>query len=259
MRDVFEEIFSEEDLERPDPTESARRNMRSLRRRFYTDAAVVPGAAGFAVTLDGRPVRTPARRALAAPVRPLAEAIAAEWRAQAEFVDPAGMPHTRLANTTIDGVAAARDEVAAEIAKYLETDLVCYRADSPAGLVARESLHWDPVLAWARGLGADFAVGTGVIHVAQPARAIATVRARLPRDPWRLGAAHAITTLTGSALIALAVAEGALDRDAAWAAAHVDEDWNTELWGRDELALARRTFRSAEMAAAARVLAEITD
>jgi chaperone required for assembly of F1-ATPase len=259
MRDVFEEIFAKESsAARLDPTEAARRNMRARRKRFYQDAAVTEDAAGFAVVLDGRPIRSPARRALAAPRRALAEAIAAEWRAQAQFIDPAGMPLTRLANTIIDGVAAARDEVEGEIAKYLGADLVCYRVASPAGLVARQALHWDPVIAWARdALGADFAVGEGVMHIVQRADAIAAARARVPGDPWRLGATHAITTLTGSALIALAVAAGAMDRDAAWTGAHVDEDWNMDLWGRDDQALARRAFRFAEMAAATQVLAEV--
>jgi chaperone required for assembly of F1-ATPase len=259
MRDVFEEIFAKESsAARLDPTEAARRNMRALRKRFYQDAAVTEDAAGFAVVLDGRPIRTPARRALAAPRRALAETIAAEWRAQAQFIDPAAMPLTRLANTIIDGVAAARGEVESEIVKYLGSDLVCYRAASPAGLVARQALYWDPVIGWAReALGADFAIGAGVMHIAQSADAIAAARARVPGDPWRLGATHAITTLTGSALIALAVAAGAMDRDAAWTAAHVDEDWNTDLWGRDDQALARRAFRFTEMAAATRVLAEV--
>ena len=258
MRDVFEEIFALQGLERVDPTESARRNMRALRRRFYEEVGVRDDPAGFAVTLDGRPIRTPARRVLAAPRRPLAEAIAAEWRAQTEFIDPAGMPMTRLANTIIDGVAAARDEVAAEIVKYLGSDLVCYRAASPQRLVARQSLHWDPILAWAKAaLGAGFATVQGIIHVPQPDDAIARAGAAIPRDPWRLGAVHTVTTLTGSALIALALASGDIGTDAAWDAAHVDEDWNMELWGRDELALKRRAYRFAEMTAAAVVLTEM--
>jgi chaperone required for assembly of F1-ATPase len=258
MRDVFDEIFAQQASERLDPTEAARRNMRALKPRFYEVAGVRDDPAGFAVVLDGRPIRTPARRALAAPVRSFAEAIAAEWGAQAEFIDPAAMPLTRLANTVIDGVAAAQDEVRAEIVKYLGSDLVCYRAAAPEGLVARQARHWDPILAWARAtLGAGFAVGHGIVHVPQPQDAVAHASAAIPRDPWRLGAVHVITTVTGSALIALAVAGGDLGRDAAWAAAHVDEDWNMEVWGRDELALKRRAYRLAEMDAAVRVLTEV--
>ena len=258
MRDVFEEIFALQGLEPVDPTESARRSMRTLKRRFYDAVAVRDDPAGFAVVLDGRPIRTPGRRTLAAPCRPLAAAIADEWRAQADYIDPAGMPMTRLANTVIDGVAAAQDEVAGEIAKYLGSDLVCYRAATPEGLVARQALHWDPILAWAKAaFGAGFATVCGIVHVPQPDAAIARAAAAIPRDPWRLGAVHTVTTLTGSALIALALARGDIGRDDAWAAAHVDEDWNMEMWGRDELGLKRRTYRFAEMTAAAHVLAEV--
>jgi chaperone required for assembly of F1-ATPase len=258
MRDVFEEIFALQELEPVDPRELARRNMRALKRRFYEAVAVRDDPAGFAVVLDGRPIRTPARRALAAPRRPLAEAIADEWRAQTEFIDPAGMPMTRLANTIIDGVASVPDEVADEIVQYLGSDLVCYRAKTPQRLLARQSLHWDPILAWAKAaLGAEFATVQGITHVRQPNEAIARAGAAIPRDPWRLGAVHASTTLTGSALIALALARGDIRLDAAWAAAHVDEDWNMELWGRDELGVKRRAYRFAEMTAAACVLAEM--
>ncbi len=146
-------------------------------------------------------------------------------------------------------------EVAAEIEQYLGSDLLFYRAEAPEGLVARHAQHWDPVLAWAREkFGARFVLAQGVVHVAQPSEAVAAMRARIPTDPWRLAALSSITALTGSALIALALAEGALDVEAAWAAAHVDEDWQMSQWGRDELALARRDYRFAEMQAAATVL-----
>jgi chaperone required for assembly of F1-ATPase len=257
MRDVFEEIFALESLDPVDPRELARRNMRALKRRFYETAAVREDADGFAVLLDERPVKTPARRGLVAPCRPLAEAIAEEWQGQKEFVDPAGMPMTRLANTIIDGVAAAPEEVAAEIVKYLGSDLVCYRASTPQGLVERQVRHWDPVLAWAKSvLGAEFLTAGGIAFRPQPDEAIARAGAAIPRNPWRLGAVHAATTLTGSALIALALAAAELGLDAAWTAAHVDEDWNMDFWGRDDLAMKRREYRFAEMAAAARILAE---
>jgi chaperone required for assembly of F1-ATPase len=258
MRDVFEEIFALENLEPADPRDLARRNMRTLKQRFYEAASVHEAPEGFAVLLDGRPIKTPARRALAAPRRPLAEAIAQEWRAQAEFIDPATMPMTRLANTIIDGVAAAEDEVVAEVVKYLGSDLVCYRATTPQGLVERQERHWDPILAWANAaLGAEFITVFGVTFRPQPDDAVARASIAIPRDPWRLGAVHAATTLTGSALIALALAHGELGVDAAWTAAHVDEDWNVEFWGRDELGMRRRAYRFAEMMAAASVLAEM--
>jgi chaperone required for assembly of F1-ATPase len=260
MRDLFTEIFENQPL---DPTEAARRNMRpSVRKRFYQRAHVgEPEAGGFTVLLDGRPVKTPARRDLAAPTRALAEALAGEWDAQQDLIDPARMPLTRLANAIIDAVTSASAPVAAEVAKYLSTDLLFYRAGTPAGLVSSQARHWDPVLDWAReALGARFVLAEGVMHVAQPGEAITAARQAIPADPsnvkeiWRLGAVASITTLTGSALLALAVAHGALDAGAAWQAAHVDEDWQMQQWGRDTLALARRDYHFAEMQAAATVL-----
>jgi chaperone required for assembly of F1-ATPase len=165
------------------------------------------------------------------------------------------MPLTRLANTIIDGVAAARDEVAAEIRKYVASDLLLYRAEGPELLRRRQTQLWDPLLIWARdALGADFKSGTGIVHVPQSAAALSAVGAGLPSDEWQLGALHAATTLTGSALIALALWHGALAVEPAWQAAHVDEDWNMEQWGRDEIALQRRTARFAEFKAAVLVL-----
>jgi chaperone required for assembly of F1-ATPase len=240
------------------PMEAARRGARPiLHRRFYRQAASGYDGALYAVLLDDKPVRTPAGRALAVPTLALADVLAAEWNAQDDIIDPAKMPLTRLANVIIDGVADRPGPVAAEVEKYLASDLVCYRADSPRGLAERQAQHWDPVLAWARAaLGARFLLAEGVVHVAQPEPALDATRAAIPADPWRLGAVHTVTALTGSALIALALAHGAITPDEAWRAAHVDEDWNMEQWGRDALALERRAFRFAEFEAAARVLRE---
>jgi chaperone required for assembly of F1-ATPase len=153
-------------------------------------------------------------------------------------------------------VIDAPGAVAAEIEKYLASDLVVYRAPAPPSLVARQAQVWDPIIEWARGtLGAGFVLAEGINFVAQPEAALAAARAAIPGDPWRLGALHAITTLTGSALIALAVLADRLTPEEAWAAAHVDEDWNMGFWGRDEPALERRAVRFAEMKAAAMVLA----
>ena len=251
MRDLFESPTPE------DASGAARRSMRpSLRRRFFTTVEIQAGENGYDIRLDGKPVRTPARRVLGAPTARLAEALAAEWDAQREVIDPARMPLTRLANAIIDGVATTPFPVAEEIAKYLASDLLFYRAAGPRQLRERQEEHWDPILAWVHeALGADFVLGEGVIHVAQPEAALAAARAAIPADSWRLGAVHAVTTLTGSALIALAMSRGRLSADAAWQAAHVDEDWNMEQWGRDEMALERRAFRFAELEAAALVLA----
>ncbi len=254
MRDILTDIFHNQPL---DPMELARRGARTaLRKRFYRTAAVEEAGEGFALLLDGKAVKTPARHTLVAPTRRLAEAVAAEWAAQASVIDPARMPLTRLANAVIDAVAQQPLPVAEEIAKYLGSDLLCYRAEAPAGLVERQARHWDPVLAWAAdALGARFVLAQGVMHVAQADEAIAAARAAIPAEPWRLGAVASVTTLTGSALLALALARGPIDAEAAWAAAHVDEDWQMSQWGRDELALQRRAFHFADLQAAATVLA----
>jgi len=256
LRDIFTDLFP---TEPPDPVAAVRRDMRPpLPRRFYRQAGVEEGEGAFRIVLDGRPVRTPARRPLAVPSRALAAAIAGEWDAQGETIDPATMPLTRLANSILDGVAAAPAPVAAEIEKYLGSDLLFYRAEAPQALVERQARHWDPVLTWAReALGARFVLAQGIVYVAQPPAALAAARAAIPGDPWRLGALHVVTTLTGSALIALALLHGRLSVDEAWDAAHVDEDWNMEQWGRDALALARRAARRAELQAAAMVLAAL--
>ena len=258
MRELFDEITAANPL---DPLESARRSTRRpMRARFFKNAQVEERDGGFHIALDGRPVRTPARRMLQAPTRALAEHIAKEWNAQGDVIDPARMPLTRLANAIIDGVAEAAAEIAAEVEKYLACDLVLYRADAPQGLALRQCAAWDPVVDWAAvTLGARFDCASGMAFHAQPEPALRAARAAIPRsdtanDIWRLGAIHSITTLTGSALIALAVAQCALGAAQAWAAAHVDEDWNMEQWGRDEIALALRAERFAELQAAALVL-----
>jgi chaperone required for assembly of F1-ATPase len=258
MRDVFEEIFSKPPR---NPMEAARLAMRApARARFYREVQTGESEAGFPILLDGRPVRTPAKQALAAPTEALAQRIAAEWAAQGATIDPVAMPLTRLANAIVDGVIPAPLPVAQEVENYLGTDLLFYRASAPEALVALQRRHWDPVIEWVReALGARFAPAEGVMHVRQPDQAIAAAARAIPRgqgvrEAWRLGALNAVTTLTGSALIALALDARALTVAAAWAAAHVDEDWNMETWGRDELALQRRAFHRAEFEAAAAVL-----
>ena len=259
MRDIFEDIFQGEPI---DPIAAARRNARpTLRRRFYERVSIEEGEGGHGLKLDGRPVRTPARRVLAAPTRGLAEVLAAEWEAQREIIDPARMPATRLANSIIDGVADKTVAVAAEVEKYLASDLVFYRAETPDGLIALQSAAWDPLIDWARdALGARFVCTQKLAFIAQTQAALKTAGAAIPHDAtngvdlWRLGALHAITTMTGSALIALAVLHRRLSMEEAWAAAHVDECWNMDFWGQDQPALERRAFQFAEMQAAARVL-----
>jgi len=226
-------------------------------RRFYADVAVVEGEAGFGVALDGRPARTPGRRLLAAPTSAAADVIAAEWRAQGETIQPAGMHATRIANTALDSFDDRIGNVQADIAAYAASDLVFYRAGEPEGLVMAQNAAWNPVVAWAEAtLGVRFVLAEGVVHQAQPENALAAVRAALaPRvEPIGLAALHVMTTLTGSCLIALMAAEGALAGDQAWDASLVDESWNASLWGRDEEAERRLAARRAEFLTAAALL-----
>ncbi|MBP0615325.1 ATP12 family chaperone protein [Jiella mangrovi] len=229
-----------------------------LPKRFYKAVAVTETPQGFAVSLDGRPVKTPARKPLAVPTKPAADAIAAEWEAQSERIDPASMPVTRLANTVIDGILDDPEPVRAEIARFAETDMMFYRAGEPERLVERQRERWDPILAWAEErLGARFTLAEGVMHVAQPDASLAVVRAHLQgfADGFSVAALHQMTTLTGSALLAMAIADGRLSAEEAWALAHLDEDWNVEQWGADDEAMARRDARWQEMQAAAVMLA----
>jgi chaperone required for assembly of F1-ATPase len=253
MRELFDEAFGKSPL---DPEEAVRRTTRGPRRkRFYAHAGVVDAADGFAITLDDKSIRTPSGRALVAPTRTIADAIAAEWEAQGENIDPLTMPLTRFANSVIEGVVGRVEVVAEDVAKYFQSDLLFYRAGHPEALVAREAMHWDPVLFWAaETLGAHFILAEGIMHVRQPESAVAAARAALPDDPWSIAALHVITTLTGSALLALALMRGVLNSDQVWAAAHVDEDWNAEKWGVDEEVAARRAARLVDFRAAASIL-----
>jgi len=257
MRELFEEGAGPSAL---DPTEAARRSSRApVRNRFYAAVGVASLPEGFAVELDTRTVHTPARRALVAPRAAIAEAIGAEWEAQAKVIDPLSMPLTRLANSIVDGVVERASEVADDIVNYLGSDALFYRAEHPEALVARQAAQWDPLVFWAaEQLGAHFILVEGIVHVRQPDQAIATARAALPDDPWRLGALHAVTTLTGSALLALALLRGRLEAEAVWTAAHVDEDWNAEQWGIDEEVANRRAARRRDFDAAALMLAALS-
>lgn len=253
MKELFDEVAGHSPH---DPREVSQQSARAaLRKRFYKDATVSEGPDGFSVTLDGKPVRTPGKKLLAAPTRELAQIMADEWSTQAENIDPMSMPMTRLANAAIDGVADNAAAVRDDIAKYFGSDLLFYRASFPEELIARQAEHWDPVLRWAAAdLGAHFILGEGVMHVAQPDRAIAAAREALPEDAWRLAAMHVATTLTGSALLALALQRKAREEAQVWAAAHVDEDWNSQQWGEDEEVASRRASRLSDFEAAAKVL-----
>jgi chaperone required for assembly of F1-ATPase len=253
MRELFDEVAGQSAV---DPMEAARRSARAVqRKRFYTSAGVGEADGGFTVTLDGRPIKTPSGRTVIVPVRALAETIAAEWRAQSEFIEPLTMPLTRFANSVVQGVVEQIEAVREDVAKYFASDLLFYRAGHPEGLAAREAAHWDPILFWAaEALGAHFILAEGVMHVRQPDSAIAAARAGLPNNPWAIAAMHMITALTGSALLALALFHGVIDPDQAWTAAHVDEDWNAEKWGLDEEVAARKVAKLVDFKAAASIL-----
>ena len=240
-----------------DPVAMARRDLnRALPKRFYKEAKAEFRDGAFVLCLDGKPARTPGRNALALPTQAAGDALAREWAAQEEFIKPSTMPMTRIANSALDGVVWEIAAVQAEIVKYSGTDLVCYRAADPQALVEAEAAAWDPVLDWARrDLGADFRVATGLTFAAQsPATTQAVARAvSAVRSPLPLAALNVMTTLIGSALLALAVSRGFLTAEAAWTAAHVDEDFQTRAWGSDEEALARRALRWRDMDAAAKL------
>ena len=226
-------------------------------KRVYKSAATEPCAGGWSVTLDGRKLRTPGRSELTVPSAPLAAAIAAEWEAQHGDVRPATMPLTRLAATAIDRTAPQRGLVASEVAGYAGTDLLCYRADHPPALKARQDAVWQPLLDWAGArYGAALTVAEGVVPVRQPPEALQALAAIvMALDEFRLTALHALTTACGSLVIALALSDGRLDADAAFAASQLDETFQIEAWGEDGEAAARRRALADDIGAAARFLA----
>lgn len=250
----------------PDPFALARRDLqKSLPRRIYKTVSVTAQDREFLVTLDGRPARTPAKARLAAPTEALAQVLAAEWAAQGEVVDPATMPLTRLVNVAIDAVPRGTAAVAAEIAKYGASDLLCYRTEEPQALAHAQSKAWDPILIASEArLAAHFRCGTGIMFIEQSAQAKEAVQTAVAavaagqNSHFRLAALHVMTTLTGSVLLALAVGAGETGPAEAWAAAHVDEDFQMQLWGKDSQAMARRAARWHEMAAA-ELLWRLTD
>lgn len=242
-----------------DPAAVARATSRpTLPRRFYKSVALDEGAAGFAVTLDGKTAKTPGGSRLILPSRRVAEGLAAEWDAQSEFVDPTTMPLTRIANSAIDAVTLQAQSVREDIVAYAGNDLLCYRAENPAELVSRQAGLWDPLLDWAASqLSARLITGGGIVPVRQSDEALAAIGEALAIfDAFPLTALHVATTLTGSAILGLAVAHGRLTAEAAWEAAHLDEDWQIAQWGEVSEAKARRDARWREMEAAAFILGD---
>ena len=224
-------------------------------KRFYTTAAVT-GDGPFGVALDSRPLRTPARAALSVPTRALADAIAGEWNGQGAEILPRSMPLTGLANAAIDRVAPDTAAFADGLAVFAENELLAYRAGHPALLVAHQAGHWDPWLGWARRrYDAEFTVVAGIIHQPQPAATLARIgSAYRAFDAFRLAALNPVVTISGSAVIGLAVADGAMDAETAWRVGHLDELWQAEQWGKDPLAEAGHKERQGDLAAAVRFL-----
>lgn len=229
-------------------------------KRFYKDVSVVPDADGFAVLLDGKPVKTPARNTLRLPSQTLAQAIAAEWQAQGDEVRAVSMPLLRLANTVIDGVAANRDEVVDAILRFGVNDLICYRAHQPPDLHRRQVEGWDPLLDWARQRwNAHLTVADGITHVDQPPQALAALRAAVAGyDPFTLGGLHVIASITGSLVLGLAAVEGHVAGARAFALSRIDETYQAEKWGADAeaqkraAALAHEVDKAVELIGAAR-------
>lgn len=225
-------------------------------KRFWREARIEEQADGFAITLDGKAVRTPGKRALVVPCRPLAEAIAGEWDAQGDTVEPGDMPLTRFANSAADGVAPRRSEVIEEVTRYGATDLVCYRASEPPELVERQAQSWQPLVGWvADEFGIRLEITSGVIPVAQPRSAIDGFRAAVSAfDNFPLTGLHGATAASGSLVIALALARGHLDAEGAWALSQIDETFQIERWGEDEEAAERRDRLRADIEAASRFM-----
>ena len=223
------------------------------RRRFYKDVTVTHD---LGIALDGRPVKTPLKAPLVLPTRPLADAVAAEWAAQDVDIIPSSMILTKLANTAIDRVGPQRDAIGSEVLDYANSDLVCYRADRPPDLVRLQLACWDPIIDWARvTLDAPFEVTDGLIHRPQPVAALASFAVALKSlTDFDLAAFYTIMTLTGSAIIAMMLARGAIAPEAAWTAAHADEDYQIEHWGQDEEARDRRVARHVEFLACCRFM-----
>ena len=225
-------------------------------KRFWKDVTVERADGGWDIRLDGRPVKTPARAALAVPTEALAAAIAEEWRSVGETIDPRAMPLTGLANAAIDRVAPDPKLFAQGLARYAEADLACYRAEGPRALVARQAESWDSLLAWARRrFYVDFAPTAGIVHVAQPAAAVERLAHSVETlDPFRLAGLSPLVTIGGSLVAALAVLERAMTAEEAWTAVSLDDRWQLEQWGADSEAEAALDNRKRDFMTAAEFL-----
>lgn len=228
----------------------------SYKKRFWKTAEVRPSERGFAVFLDDRQLTTPAKAPLEVPVERLAAEIAQEWLDQTGDVKPETMPATRMANSAIDLVSVQFDAVADMVSEYGASDLVCYRADTPVGLIARQAAAWDPLVGWAATeLGAPLTVTTGILPVAQPGDSLKRLRAVVSdHRPFELAALHDLVTLSGSLVVGLAAAANHLGAEEAWAVSRIDENWQVEQWGIDEEAQEAALIKESQFIFACRFL-----
>jgi len=226
-------------------------------KRFWTEASVSETDGGYAVLLDGRGVKTPAKTSLVVPTVELARAIAAEWDAQEGTIDPTTMPFTRSANAAIDKVTHQFDEVVNLLAEYGETDLLCYRADAPVELTQRQAEAWDPLLGWAKDtFGADLSPATGVMFAAQPAQSLHHLKmALLEQSAFQLTATYDLISISGSLILGLAVCKGKISAQEAWDLSRIDEMWQIEQWGEDEEATEVAEIKANSMRHAGRFFA----
>ena len=226
-------------------------------KRFWTEASVSETEGGYAVLLDGRGVKTPAKTSLVVPTVELARAIADEWDAQEGTIDPTTMPFTRSANAAIDKVTHQFDEVVNLLAEYGETDLLCYRADAPVELTQRQAKAWDPLLGWAKDtFGADLSPAMGVMFVEQPAQSLKQLKsALLDQSVFQLTATYDLISISGSLILGLAVCKGKISAQEAWDLSRIDEMWQIEQWGEDEEAAAVAEIKANSMRHAGRFFA----
>ncbi len=258
MVDILSDFDIRALLSDPDPVKRAQKQMKTpMVKRFYKDVSVGPHGNEYIILLDGRPLKTPAKKLFAFPTYAAATLVAAEYDAQLVEINPAKMQMTRLANTAVDGVATELDAVIADMQKFAGSDLLCYRSEGPERLVERQAASWDRYLQWTKvALGAKFNTTAGIIHIDQPPQAIDAIGAALRTfiHPLAVASLHQMTSLTGSVILALAVGMREVTATQAWTAAHVDEDWGLEMWGADDDAAARKAYRWLDMEAADRML-----
>jgi chaperone required for assembly of F1-ATPase len=225
-------------------------------KRFWKEVGIERAGEGWAIRLDGRPVKTPARAPLEVPTDALAEAVAEEWRGVSERIDPRTMPLTGLANAAIDRIKPVRETFAKGLANYAEADLACYRSEGPRALVDRQERDWDKLLGWARRrFDIDFMTTSGLMHVAQPQATVDRLSHEVAAlDPFRLAGLSPLVTVGGSLVAALAVLEKAMTPEEAWDAVSIDDSWQIEQWGADAEAEAALENRRRDFMAAARFL-----